>query len=280
MSFALPYFLWLLLVPALLAVVDRRRRLALEASAWPGIRRLWAGPRGLDASRNGARLPMRWRLWLGLALLVAALARPQWGKIEERVFDQSREVLLALDLSRSMLSTDVKPARLDRARLLVESLLDKLKGERVGLLVFSGTAFLQCPLSPDYEVLRERSRARSTSRDWSKTRSSILPHCGRAKATTSSASPSQRRQRRGWRAPWRLGARPRGPAQSRRMLGHDCASTARRRARSATINTAGSSSSQRRCGWAKVTTERSTKCQVACGKERRHLRCRRQAGRS
>ena len=155
MSFALPYFLWLLLVPALLAVVDRRRRLALEASAWPGIRRLWAGPRGLDASRNGARLPMRWRLWLGLALLVAALARPQWGKIEERVFDQSREVLLALDLSRSMLSTDVKPARLDRARLLVESLLDKLKGERVGLLVFSGTAFLQCPLSPDYEVLRE-----------------------------------------------------------------------------------------------------------------------------
>ncbi len=155
MTFAAPHILWLLLLPAALAVADRARRAAEEASTWPGIRRLWAGPHGLAASRNGARPPLRWRLWLGLALLVVALARPQWGKIEQRVFDQSREVLLALDLSRSMLSPDVKPTRLERARLLVESLLDRLKGERVGLLVFSGTAFLQCPLSPDYEVLRE-----------------------------------------------------------------------------------------------------------------------------
>lgn len=155
MTFALPHLLWLLLLPALLAAADGYRRAAAESAAWPGIRRLWAGPRGLAPSHDGARLPVRWRLWLGLAVVVIALARPQWGKIEEHVFDQSREVLLALDLSRSMLSSDVKPSRLDRARLLVESLLDKLKGERVGLLVFSGTAFLQCPLSPDYEVLRE-----------------------------------------------------------------------------------------------------------------------------
>ncbi len=155
MTFAHPHLLWLLLLPAVLIVADRARRLAVEAQSWPSIRRLWAGPGGLAPSRHGARQPRRWRLWLGLALLVVALARPQWGKIEERVFDQSREVLLALDLSRSMLAGDVKPTRLDRARLLVESLLDRLKGERVGLLVFSGTAFLQCPLSPDYEVLRE-----------------------------------------------------------------------------------------------------------------------------
>ena len=155
MTFAHPHLLWLLLLPAVLIVADRARRLAVEAQSWPSIRRLWAGPRGLAPSRHGARLPRRWRLWLGLALHVVALARPQWGKIEERVFDQSREVLLALDLSRSMLAGDVKPTRLERARLLVESLLDRLKGERVGLLVFSGTAFLQCPLSPDYEVLRE-----------------------------------------------------------------------------------------------------------------------------
>ncbi len=155
MTFALPHLLWLLLLPAALIAADRARRVAIEAQSWPGIRRLWAGPAGLAPSRHGARLPRRWCLWLGLALLVTALARPQWGKIEERVFDQSREVLLALDLSRSMLATDIKPSRLERARLLVESLLDRLKGERVGLLVFSGTAFLQCPLSPDYEVLRE-----------------------------------------------------------------------------------------------------------------------------
>ncbi len=155
MTFAHTHLLWLLLVPVLLALADATRRAADGVSTFPGIRRLWAGPRGLAPSRNGLRPPLRWRLWLGLGLLLAALARPQWGKIEERVFDQSREVLIALDLSRSMLSTDVKPSRLDRARLLVESLLDRLKGERVGLVVFSGTAFLQCPLSADYEVLRE-----------------------------------------------------------------------------------------------------------------------------
>ncbi|HLP09507.1 MAG TPA: VWA domain-containing protein [Opitutaceae bacterium] len=155
MTFALPHLLWLLLLPAVLIVADRARRLAAVAQSWPTIQRLWAGPRGLAPSRHGVRLPRRYCLWLGLALLIVALARPQWGKIEEHVFDQSREVLLALDLSRSMLANDVKPTRLARARLLVESLLDRLKGERVGLVVFSGTAFLQCPLSPDYEVLRE-----------------------------------------------------------------------------------------------------------------------------
>ena len=54
-----------------------------------------------------------------------------------------------------MLAQDVKPSRLDRAKLLIQSLLEKLQGERVGLVVFSGTAFLQSPLSADYEILRE-----------------------------------------------------------------------------------------------------------------------------
>jgi Ca-activated chloride channel family protein len=71
------------------------------------------------------------------------------------VFDQSREIIIALDLSRSMLSTDVKPSRLERSKLLIQSLLDKLSGERVGLIVFSGTAFLQAPMSADYEIIRE-----------------------------------------------------------------------------------------------------------------------------
>ena len=97
------------------------------------------------------------RLWLffGLTLAVAALARPQYGRIDEPVFDQSREILLAVDLSRSMLAPDVKPSRLERAKLLIQSLLERLAGERIGLVVFSGTAFLQSPLSADYEILRE-----------------------------------------------------------------------------------------------------------------------------
>ena len=86
---------------------------------------------------------------------IVALARPQWGRIDEPVFEQSREIVIALDLSRSMQTPDVKPTRLERAKLLIESLLDRLTGERVGLVVFSGTAFLQSPLSADYEILRE-----------------------------------------------------------------------------------------------------------------------------
>jgi Ca-activated chloride channel family protein len=54
-----------------------------------------------------------------------------------------------------MLTPDVKPSRLERSKLLIESLLDRLKGERVGLIIFSGTAFLQSPVSSDYEILRE-----------------------------------------------------------------------------------------------------------------------------
>jgi Ca-activated chloride channel family protein len=155
MNFAYPHLLWLALLPAALGLSEALRRATAATEGWPLVRRLWAGAEGLSPCRQDIRQPSRWRLWLGLTLLVGALARPQYGRIEEQVFDQSREVLLAFDLSRSMLSTDVKPSRLERTRMLVENLLDHLKGERVGLLVFSGTAFLQCPLSADYEVLRE-----------------------------------------------------------------------------------------------------------------------------
>lgn len=158
MTFALPALLWLLAVPVLLLVLDRRARAAAEV-ARPRILRAEAGAGGLRlappdvAPRTGRRA--RWWLAAGLALAVLALARPQWGRIEEPVFDQAREILLAVDLSRSMLTPDVKPSRLERAKLLIQSLLEKLAGERVGLVVFAGTAFLQAPLSADYEILRE-----------------------------------------------------------------------------------------------------------------------------
>jgi Ca-activated chloride channel family protein len=160
MTFAWPYLLWLLLVPAALAANDlaRRRRIA-SAGGHPKILRAEAGAHTISVSPTGAAAPgsprVRGWLWAGLALGIVALARPQWGQLDEPVFDQAREILIAVDLSRSMLSTDVKPSRLDRAKLLVESLLDHLSGERVGLEAFAGTAFLQAPLSPDYEILRE-----------------------------------------------------------------------------------------------------------------------------
>ena len=157
MSFHSPHLLWLLVPLVLLFSWELARHTARAVTTWPKIARAWAGAFdvSLGAKHTTAETRPRLWLWFGLALCLVALARPQWGKLDEQVFDQSREVLIALDLSRSMLAQDVKPSRLDRGKLLIQSLLDGLKGERVGLVLFAGTAFLQSPLSSDYEVLRE-----------------------------------------------------------------------------------------------------------------------------
>jgi Ca-activated chloride channel family protein len=159
MSFYWPDLLWLLFAPAALLAWDLVRQRAAGAETHPKILRAEAGLHSLQIlnlkSQRSNRPQPRWCLATGLVLAILALARPQWGRIEEPVFGQSREILLALDLSRSMNSTDVRPSRLARAKLLIQSLLDRLQGERVGLLVFSGTGFLQSPLSADYEVLRQ-----------------------------------------------------------------------------------------------------------------------------
>jgi len=158
MTFHWPHAFWLLLIPLALLVRDLRRR-AVTANAHPKIQHAEVRHssfiiRHSSFQRLGATRT-RWLLYIGLAASTAALARPQWGRLEEPMFDQAREIIIALDLSRSMLAPDVKPSRLERGRLLISSLLEKLKGERVGLIIFSGTAFLQSPLSSDYEILRE-----------------------------------------------------------------------------------------------------------------------------
>jgi len=157
MSFHSPHLLWLLVPLVLLFSWELARHATRAVASWPKIARAWAGAFevSLGAKHTTAENRPRIWLWFGLALCIIALARPQWGVVEEQVFDQSREVIIAVDLSRSMLAQDVKPSRLDRSKLLIQSLLDSLKGERVGLVLFAGTAFLQSPLSSDYEVLRE-----------------------------------------------------------------------------------------------------------------------------
>jgi Ca-activated chloride channel family protein len=157
MSFHSPHLLWLLVPLILLFSWELARHTVRAATSWPKIARAWAGAFDVSLGTQHSTAETRPRIWLwfGLALGIVALARPQWGVIEEQVFDQSREVIIAVDLSRSMLAQDVKPSRLDRSKLLIQSLLDGLKGERVGLVLFAGTAFLQSPLSSDYEVLRE-----------------------------------------------------------------------------------------------------------------------------
>ncbi len=156
MIFFWPHLLWLLVPVAFLAFGDSVRRGKDESFRhWPKILRAWAGARQAAVGEGHHSTRGRRFLWFGLAFGIVALARPQWGRVEEPVFDQSREIVIALDLSRSMLAPDVRPSRLERARLLIQGLLDGLRGERVGLVVFAGTAFLQVPLSADYEVLNE-----------------------------------------------------------------------------------------------------------------------------
>lgn len=87
---------------------------------------------------------------VSLFLLFIALIQPQWGKKEQIIIQEGRDLLILLDISRSMLAQDVKPNRLELAKLKVRNLLEKLSFERVGLILFSGSAFVQCPLTSDH----------------------------------------------------------------------------------------------------------------------------------
>ncbi len=81
--------------------------------------------------------------------IVVALARPQFGFIEKEIIQQGRDIILAVDTSRSMLATDVTPNRLTRAKLFAKDLLRLAEGDRVGVIAFAGSAFLQAPLTLD-----------------------------------------------------------------------------------------------------------------------------------
>ena len=83
-------------------------------------------------------------------LSIFALMRPQWGFQWLKFKRRGLDILIAIDTSKSMLAADVKPNRLERSKLAVRDLIKKLKGDRIGLIAFSGTAFLQCPLTVDY----------------------------------------------------------------------------------------------------------------------------------
>ena len=95
----------------------------------------------------------------GLFLLFIAAAGPQCGERTELTKHSGIDLVVALDLSTSMLARDVKPSRIDRARLEIAALLDRLRGDRVGLVVFAGEAFVQCPLTTDYAAARLFLRA-------------------------------------------------------------------------------------------------------------------------
>ena len=119
----------------------KHARLA-DAALLPG---LGVGPEVLPRRRLRALAAV-----LAAVLWVVALANPQFGTRTRLAEARSTELVIALDISRSMLVADVEPSRLQRARLFLTDLLAELSGERVGLILYAGRAYLQMPLTNDY----------------------------------------------------------------------------------------------------------------------------------
>lgn len=91
---------------------------------------------------------------LGLAFVVLGLARLQFGTHLEMMKREGIDLVVAMDLSQSMLATDMKPNRLEKAKQQLRGIIDRLKGDRIGLVAFAGEAFVQCPLTLDYSAAR------------------------------------------------------------------------------------------------------------------------------
>lgn len=153
-----PVLLWLaplgLVAGAVAALRTLRRQRQVSALVPPA--RLANVLQGAGAAQGVARGALT---GLGLFFLLVAAAGPQCGERTEVVKRTGIDLVVALDASSSMLARDVRPSRLERARLDVLALLDRLKGDRVGLVVFAGDAFVQCPLTSDYAAARMFLRA-------------------------------------------------------------------------------------------------------------------------
>ncbi len=87
---------------------------------------------------------------IAVFFVIIAILRPQWGFVWEEVEHRGADVMIAVDVSRSMLTKDVLPNRLERTKLALEDLVQQLRGDRIGLIAFAGSAFVQCPLTIDY----------------------------------------------------------------------------------------------------------------------------------
>jgi Ca-activated chloride channel family protein len=134
------------------ASAARRRQLAVfvDDSVLGGLLRTYSPLR--RAIKDGLIL-------LAVTLLGVALARPQWGQQSDTSAVSGEDTIFLLDTSKSMLAADVRPNRLERAKLAIEDYLRRHANGRVGLVVFAGQAFLQCPLTLDYDAFSDTLRS-------------------------------------------------------------------------------------------------------------------------
>ena len=114
----------------------------------------WAKKPLIESQRSGISSKRSW--WkkaltlISLALMCISWANPQWGTRKEQVKAQSTDVIIALDISHSMLAQDISPSRLERSKRFIQKLIEALQSNRIGLIFFAGGAYLQMPLTNDY----------------------------------------------------------------------------------------------------------------------------------
>jgi Ca-activated chloride channel family protein len=142
------YLYLLLLLPVLTAIYiysNYKRRKAIREFGDPEL----MAPLMPDVSK--CRPDIKFALILiSVALFAVLLARPQFGSRLETVKRQGVEVMIALDISNSMMAQDIAPNRLEKAKRLISQLVDKMEQDKVGLIVFAGDAFVQLPITSDY----------------------------------------------------------------------------------------------------------------------------------
>jgi len=138
-----PLVLWLVplcaVAAGMLAWVARRRRLVRAAA--------WSPELAAFAAADGPRAP--WVLAIAAALLAVALAGPRWGRTSVTTETRALDLIIAIDISRSMLAEDQAPSRLARAKREARRLVQDLQGDRLGLLAFAGRSYILTPLTVD-----------------------------------------------------------------------------------------------------------------------------------
>lgn len=127
-----------------LLVIRRRRRLIHRFAEKSLLERI------APSASQGKKILKMILVSIAVFFAIFSLARPQWGFEWQEIKRSGLDILIAIDVSKSMLATDMKPTRLERSKFAVKDLIKKLNGDRVGLIAFAGTAFLQCPLTIDY----------------------------------------------------------------------------------------------------------------------------------
>ncbi|MCB0395142.1 MAG: VWA domain-containing protein [Flavobacteriales bacterium] len=153
-TFAYPWvFLALLLIPVLVFLYFsklRHARPALILSSLPYIPREKAGLRS-----RLVHVPFFLRL-LTLAVIITALARPQSSLSQRSISTEGIDIVVAMDISSSMLARDFKPDRLESSKRLASEFIERRPNDRIGLVVFAGESFTQCPLTTDHSILINR----------------------------------------------------------------------------------------------------------------------------